>query len=226
MAPHYENAGNLANYGWHAVGFAILSMFLYICGLLCSHLSAFHVQAGIRSQLMHHIMTLPMGFMDSDGSGKIRKIVNESSEATETYLAHQLPDQAGAIATPVGLLVLLLMFDWRLGLLSLIPVVAAFLIMGSMTGQRMKDKMTEYQNALEEMSSEAVEYVRGIPVVKTFGHKRIKTSDDLLYDDHQCGICCSDRSYFLCGQRRGERHVLIKSDVLYYHHSDHYSHFK
>lgn len=169
VAPHYENAGNLANYGWHAVGFAILSMFLYICGLLCSHLSAFHVQAGIRSQLMHHIMTLPMGFMDSDGSGKFRKIVNESSEATETYLAHQLPDQAGAIATPVGLLVLLLMFDWRIGLLSLIPVAAAFLIMGSMTGQRMKDKMTEYQNALEEMSSEAVEYVRGIPVVKTFG---------------------------------------------------------
>lgn len=169
VAPHYENAGNLANYGWHAVGFSILSMFLYICGLLCSHLSAFHVQAGIRSQLMHHIMTLPMGFMDSDGSGKIRKIVNESSEATETYLAHQLPDQAGAIATPVGLLVLLLMFDWRLGLLSLIPVVAAFLIMGSMMGQQMKDKMAEYQNALEEMSSEAVEYVRGIPVVKTFG---------------------------------------------------------
>lgn len=169
VAPHYENAGNLANYGWHAVGFAILSMALYICGLMCSHLSAFHVQANIRSQLMHHIMTLPMGFMDSDGSGKFRKIVNESSEATETYLAHQLPDQAGAIATPVGLLVLLLMFDWRIGLLSLIPVAAAFLIMGSMTGQRMKDKMTEYQNALEEMSSEAVEYVRGIPVVKTFG---------------------------------------------------------
>lgn len=169
VTPHYENAGNIADYGWHAVGFAILSMALYICGLMCSHLSAFHVQANIRSQLMHHIMTLPMGFMDSDGSGKFRKIVNESSEATETYLAHQLPDQAGAIATPVGLLVLLLMFDWRLGLLSLIPVAAAFLIMGSMTGQRMKDKMTEYQNALEEMSSEAVEYVRGIPVVKTFG---------------------------------------------------------
>ena len=169
VAPHYENAGNIADYGWHAVGFAILSMALYICGLMCSHLSAFHVQANIRSQLMHHIMTLPMGFMDSDGSGKFRKIVNESSEATETYLAHQLPDQAGAIATPVGLLVLLLMFDWRIGLLSLIPVAAAFLIMGSMTGQRMKDKMTEYQNALEEMSSEAVEYVRGIPVVKTFG---------------------------------------------------------
>ena len=101
VAPHYENAGNIADYGWHAVGFAILSMALYICGLMCSHLSAFHVQANIRSQLMHHIMTLPMGFMDSDGSGKFRKIVNESSEATETYLAHQLPDQAGAIATEI-----------------------------------------------------------------------------------------------------------------------------
>lgn len=109
------------------------------------------------------------GILDKDGTGKIRKIVNESSAATETYLAHQLPDQAGAIATPAGLLVLLMVFDFRLGLLSLIPVVAAFLIMGTMTGQRMKDKMEEYQNALDEMSSEAVEYVRGIPVVKTFG---------------------------------------------------------
>lgn len=118
---------------------------------------------------MRHILTLPMGFLDKDGTGKIRKIVNESSAATETYLAHQLPDRAGAIATPAGLLVLLMVFDFRLGLLSLIPVVAAFLIMGTMTGQRMKDKMEEYQNALDEMSSEAVEYVRGIPVVKTFG---------------------------------------------------------
>ena len=112
---------------------------------------------------------------------QIRKIINESSEATETYLAHQLPDQTGAYATPVGLLVLLLVFDWRLGLLSLIPVVAAFLIMGSMTGEKMQQKMKEYQNALEEMSSEAVEYVRGIPVVKTFGQsvfsfKRFQTS--------------------------------------------------
>ena len=168
-APDYSKAQNLSGLGWSAVGFALLSMIIYICALLCSHIAAFHVQANMRSTLMRHILTLPMGFMDSEGSGKIRKIVNESSEATETYLAHQLPDQAGAIATPVGLLVLLLMFDWRLGLLSLIPVVAAFLIMGSMMGQQMKDKMAEYQNALEEMSSEAVEYVRGIPVVKTFG---------------------------------------------------------
>lgn len=169
VAPHYDKAQNLAAYGWEAVGFSILAMFIYVVALMCSHIAAFHVQASIRSQMMHHIVTLPMGFMDKEGSGKIRKIVNESSAATEAYLAHQLPDQYGAIATPIGLLVLLVAFDWRLGLLSLVPVVLAFAIMGSMTGQRMKDKMNEYQNALDEMSSEAVEYVRGIPVVKTFG---------------------------------------------------------
>ena len=168
-APDYSKAQNLSGLGWSAVGFALLSMIIYICALLCSHIAAFHVQANMRSTLMRHILTLPMGFMDSEGSGKIRKIVNESTAATETYLAHQLPDKAGAVATPVGLLLLLVVFDWKLGLLSLVPVVFAFLIMGAMTGQRMKDKMTEYQNALEEMSSEAVEYVRGIPVVKTFG---------------------------------------------------------
>ena len=181
VAPDYSQAQNLKGYGWAAVGFALLSMIIYVGSLMCSHVAAFHVQAEMRSQMMHHIVTLPMGFMDSEGSGKIRKIVNESSAATETYLAHQLPDQTGAYATPVGLLVLLLVFDWRLGLLSLIPVVAAFLIMGSMTGEKMQKKMKEYQNALEEMSSEAVEYVRGIPVVKTFGQsvfsfKRFQTS--------------------------------------------------
>lgn len=169
VAPDFGKAAHLKEYGWAAVGFAILSMLVYVFALMCSHLAAFRVQANIRTSLMRHILTLPMGFLDKDGTGKIRKIVNESSAATETYLVHQLPDQAGAIATPAGLLVLLMVFDFRLGLLSLIPVVAAFLIMGTMTGQRMKDKMEEYQNALDEMSSEAVEYVRGIPVVKTFG---------------------------------------------------------
>ena len=181
VAPDYSQAQNLSSYGWLAVGSALLSMLIYVCALICSHIAAFRVQAEMRSQMMHHIVTLPLGFMDSEGSGKIRKIVNESSAATETYLAHQLPDQSGAYATPVGLLVLLLVFDWRLGLLSLIPVVAAFLIMGSMTGEKMQQKMKEYQNALDEMSSEAVEYVRGIPVVKTFGQsvfsfKRFQTS--------------------------------------------------
>ncbi len=183
VAPDYSQAQGLARYGWLAVIFAVLSMLLYIGGLMCSHMSAFHVQANMRTVLMKHILTLPLGFMDREGSGKIRKIVNESSAATETYLAHQLPDKAGAVATPIGLLVLLLVFDWRLGLLSLIPVLLAFCIMQTMMGESMKKKMAEYQNALEEMSSEAVEYVRGIPVVKTFGQsvfsfKRFKKAID------------------------------------------------
>lgn len=180
-APEYSQVEHLSSYGWSAVLSALLSMVIYIGALMCSHIVAFRVQANMRSEMMHHIVTLPLGFMDSEGSGKIRKTVNECSAATEAYLAHQLPDQAGAYATPVGLLVLLLVFDWRLGLLSLIPVGLAFLIMGSMMGKKMEQKMKEYQNALEEMSSEAVEYVRGIPVVKTFGQsvfsfKRFRTS--------------------------------------------------
>lgn len=181
--PDFNKVENLSNYGWCAVGFAILSMLIYICGLMCSHIAAFRVQANMRSESMRHILTLPMGCIDAVGSGKIRKIVNESSAATETYLAHQLPDRSGAIATPIGLLVLLLSFDWRLGLLCLVPVIIAFCVMGSMTGKKMKDKMEQYQNSLEEMSNEAVEYVRGIPVVKTFGQsvscfKRFKQAID------------------------------------------------
>lgn len=169
VAPDYGNAQNLSVYGWSAVAFAIGAMLIYIGALMCSHLSAFRIQANMRSKLMRHILTLPLGFMDEEGSGKVRKIVNESSAATETYIAHQLPDKCVATATPVGLVLLLLVFDWRLGLLCLIPVVIAFAVMSCMMGDNMKKKMAEYQNALEEMSSEAVEYVRGIPVVKTFG---------------------------------------------------------
>lgn len=169
VAPAYDQAKEITSLGWSAVGFALLSMIIYIVALMCSHIAAFRIQANMRSAMMHKIVNLPLGFMDQDGSGKIRKIVQESSEATETYLAHQLPDRAGAIATPIGLLVLLVVFDWRLGLLSLVPVVTAFLIMSGMTGKNMEIKMKEYQNSLEEMSSEAVEYIRGIPVVKTFG---------------------------------------------------------
>lgn len=169
VSPDFDRAQNLSAYGWCAVGSSVLAMLIYMGGLICSHLAAFHVQATMRSRLMRHIMSLPLGSMDEDGSGKVRKIINESSAATETYLAHQLPDKCVATATPIGLVVLLLVFDWRLGLLSLILVVLGFAIMSTMMGANMKKKMEEYQNALEEMSSEAVEYVRGIPVVKTFG---------------------------------------------------------
>ena len=168
-APDYAQAVNIPHYGWMAVLFAVLAYLIYIAALMCSHLSAFRVATNLRLEVSEHLATLPLGFTETFGSGKLRKIIHESTGAAETYLAHQLPDQYNAIATPVGLLVLLLAFDWRLGLLSLAPVVLAFLIMTTMTGKRMAEKMRQYGNALEAMSNEAVEYVRGIPVVKTFG---------------------------------------------------------
>lgn len=168
-APDFSAAADLKRWGWSAVGFAVLSVLIYITGLMCSHISAFRVATNIRIEAMRHIVELPLGAAESFGSGRLRKIVNESSAATENYLAHQLPDKAGAIATPLGLLVLLFVFDWRLGLLSLAPVALAFIIMMFMTGKNMQRKMKEYQDALDDMSNEAVEYVRGIPVVKTFG---------------------------------------------------------
>lgn len=167
--PNYRDVQDLSHNGWMAMVFAVAAILIYIAALICSHLAAFRVQANMRTKAMHHIVTLPMGFMDGIGSGKVRKTVYESSAATETYLAHQLPDKANALATPVGLIVLLFAFDWRLGLLSLLPVAAAFVIMSVMTGKRMAKKMEEYNNALGQMSNEAVEYVRGISVVKTFG---------------------------------------------------------
>ena len=168
-APNYAQAVNIPHYGWMAVLFAVLSYLIYVAALMCSHLSAFRVATNLRLAVSEHLAVLPLGFAEKFGSGKLRKIIHESTGAAETYLAHQLPDQYNAIATPVGLLVLLLAFDWRLGLLSLAPVVLAFLIMATMTGKRMVEKMRQYGNALEAMSNEAVEYVRGIPVVKTFG---------------------------------------------------------
>ena len=181
--PDISQAGNITGCGWSAVGFAVISVIVYIAALMCSHISAFRVASNIRKALMRHIVSLPLGVTEKYGSGKLRRIVNTSSSATETYLAHRLPDKAGAVATPIGLLFMLLAFDWRLGLLSLIPVALGFLIMMRMTGKNMELKMKEYQNALADMSNEAVEYIRGIPVVKTFGQtifsfKRFKASID------------------------------------------------
>ena len=169
VAPNFSEAVGLVKNGVMAMFFAVAAFLIYICALLCSHLAAFRVATNMRILATEHIAKLPLGYVDSFGSGKLRKIINDSTGATENYLAHQLPDKYAAIATPIGLLALLFIFDWRLGLLSLVPVILAFLIMSAMTGKRMAEKMKQYNNALENMSNEAVEYVRGIPVVKTFG---------------------------------------------------------
>lgn len=174
----------IAHYGWMAVAMAIASALVYFGGLMCSHIAAFRIAANMRKALMNHIMKLPIGFLDSIGSGKIRKWVQESTQSTETYLAHQLPDKAGMYATMLGLAVLMFLFDWRMGLLCLATVMLALIVMFAlMTGPLLKKKMAEYNLALDSMSNEAVEYVRGIPVVKTFGQsvfsfKRFKTSID------------------------------------------------
>ena len=184
VRPNFSEAVNISRYGWQAVGFALLGMVFYIAALMCSHKAAFRVQANMRIDMMKHIMKLPLGYIEAEGTGKIRKIVTDSSSATETFLAHNLPDKAVSVATPIGLLVMMMAFDWRLGLISLIPAVIAFALMGTlMMGPKMAEDMKQYQNALETMSAEAVEYVRGIPVVKTFGQtvftfKRFKAAID------------------------------------------------
>lgn len=182
-SPDFGNAKNLIFNGWMAVLFAVIGYLLYIAALMCSHMAAFRVATNMRKDVLSHLVKLPLGYVEEVGSGRSRKIINDSTAASETYLAHQLPDKAVAVATPIGLIALLFIFDWKLGILSLIPVVLAFLIMASMTGKKMAQKMREYQNSLDAMSNEAVEYVRGIPVVKTFGQtvfsfKRFKATID------------------------------------------------
>ena len=184
VRPDFSKATHITAYGWQAVLFALLAMLLYIGALMCSHKAAFRVQANMRTKMMEHIMKMPLGYVEAEGTGKIRKIVMDSSAATETFLAHNLPDKVVSMATPVGLLVMMAVFDWRLGLISLIPAALAFLIMSSMMmGPKMAADMKEYQNSLETMSAEAVEYVRGVPVLKTFGQtvfsfKRFKSAID------------------------------------------------
>lgn len=186
VQPDFSKATGIVHNGWMAVIFSLISMGIYFGALMCSHVSAFRVAGNIRKKAMRHVTELPLGFTGEMGSGRIRRIVNESSAATETYLAHELPDMAGAIALPVGMLVILFVIDWRFGLVSLIPVVLGFLAMFKMAGPSMAHDMQQYQNAMEAMNNEAVEYVRGVPVVKTFGQtvfsfKRFKASIDNYY---------------------------------------------
>lgn len=183
VMPNFSEATHIVQNGWMAVLFAILSMIIYFVGLMCSHVSAFRVAANMRIKVMKHITQMPIGKLEEMGSGKIRKIVTEATGGTETYLAHQLPDMAGAIITPICMIIILFIFDWRLGLISLIPTALGFMCMTKMTGIGMKEDMKKYQDSLEDMTNQAVEYVRGMPVVKTFGQtvhtfKKFKGSID------------------------------------------------
>lgn len=183
IAVNREDTDRISHYAWQAVIITIASLLVYIVALFCTHIAAFRVQANMRSSLMRRIITLPLGVFDEDGTGKIRRTVNDSTAATETYIAHNLPDKTVAAVTPVGLMVLIFAFNWKIGLICMIPALIGFCCMMSMMGKGMQEKMKEYQNALDVMSSEATEYVRGIPIVKTFGQtinsfKRFKSSID------------------------------------------------
>ncbi len=186
VAPDFTQASGLIRNGWMAVGASLLSTLIYFIALMCSHIAAFRTAGNIRVILLEKIALLPAGVIENIGTGKTRRIVTESSAATETYLAHRLPDLAASIATPLGILVLLFIFDWRFGLASLLPMVFSFMAMWSMAGPNMREDMRNYQDALSNMSNEATEYVRGIPVVKTFGQtvhsfRRFKASIDNYY---------------------------------------------
>lgn len=169
IAPDFSKANSIVHNGIMAVVFSAIALVIYFGSLMCSHVSAFRIGSNIKRRLLCHISKLPLGFSDEIGSGKLRKIINDSSNAAETYLAHNLPDMAGAVATPLGMVVMMFVVDWRFGLVSILPIILAFLCMGKMIGPAMKEDMRLYNNALEDMNNEAVEYVRGIPVVKTFG---------------------------------------------------------
>lgn len=183
IAVNGDDAAEIRSYAWRAVAWTVGSLLVYIAALMCTHIAAFRVQANMRSALMRRIITLPLGIFDEDGTGKIRRIVNDSTAATETFIAHNLADKTVAAVTPVGLFVLIFAFNWKIGLFCMIPALIGFACMMSMMGKNMQQKMAEYQNALDTMSSEATEYVRGIPVVKTFGQtvhsfKRFKSAID------------------------------------------------
>ena len=184
VAPDFSAATSITHNGWMAVVYSLVFMLVYFGALMCSHLSAFRVAGNMKKDLLHHIAKLPIGFADEMGSGKVRRIVMEATSSAETLLAHNLPDMAQAIVTPIAMVVLLFIYDWRFGLACLVPIILAFAMMFQMAGPAMAEDMRQYQNALENMSNEAVEYVRGIPVVKTFGqtvfsfHRFKKSIDD------------------------------------------------
>ncbi len=158
----------IQSYAWGAAETAIASIILYFLALSCSHLAAFRVEANMRRYAMQKIIRMPLGFFNNNTSGRIRKIIDDNASITHGFLAHQMPDLAGSILMPLSAFILIFIFDWRLGLASLVPILSAMLLMSFMMGKKGQQFMKNYMTALEEMNTEAVEYVRGIPVVKVF----------------------------------------------------------
>lgn len=165
--------GNLADtpvwdYAIAAFAVSVANVLLYFAALMLSHLSAFRIETNMRRTAMKRLMCVPLGFFDTQNTGRMRKIIDEDSSQTHTFVAHILPDVAGSVVAPIGIIVLLLAVDWQLGIAAMVPIVCAFGIMGYMMNPKNNDFQRMYLDAQEKMSAEAVEYVRGIPVVKVF----------------------------------------------------------
>ena len=161
-------AAHSSTYAWWAAGFSVLSILLYFIGLCCSHLAAFRTATNMKKAAMHHVVTLPLGYFGANGSGRLRKVIDDNAGLTEAFLAHQLPDLTGAVVMPVAVFVLIFVFDWRLGLCCLVPLAISVVFLKQMMGGDNAGFMEGYMKALETMNKEAVEYIRGIPVVKVF----------------------------------------------------------
>lgn len=168
-APQSVDFSKVSFYAWLAFASAIGGIIVYFCALMSSHLAAFRVEVGMQKVGMGKVLSMPLGFFNQHSSGKIRKIINDGAGTTHTFLAHQLPDMAGSVVSPIILIALILIVDWRMGLASLVPIVLGFITMKFMRSSQGEKFQKMYYNSLEEMSSESVEYIRGIPVVKTFG---------------------------------------------------------
>ena len=162
------SSGNVVTYAWWAAGMAVASIVLYFAALMSSHLAAFRVESNLRKEAMRQIVRMPLGFFDINTSGRIRKIIDDNAGVTHSFLAHQLPDLAATFLVPLVAVILIFMFDWILGLACIVPVIIAMLVMGFMMNAEGRQFMKSYMTYLEEMNTEAVEYVRGIPVVKVF----------------------------------------------------------
>lgn len=177
-------------YAWWAAGSAAGSVILYFAALMSSHLAAFRVESNIRSKAMRKVIKMPLGFFDNNTSGRIRKIIDDNASITHGFLAHQLPDLAATIIIPVVAIIFIFIFDWQLGFACVIPIIISFMLMTSMMGGKSQQFMKSYMTSLEEMNNEAVEYVRGIPVVKVFQqtiysfknfHKAIMSYNQMVY---------------------------------------------
>lgn len=162
------SSGNVVTYAWWAAGMAVASIVLYFAALMSSHLAAFRVESNLRKEAMRQIVRMPLGFFDINTSGRIRKIIDDNAGITHSFLAHQLPDLAATFLVPLVAAILIFVFDWILGLACIVPVIIAILVMGFMMNAEGRQFMKNYMTSLEEMNTEAVEYVRGIPVVKVF----------------------------------------------------------